>query len=315
MKKVTAIAPVNIALIKYWGKSNTVDITPYNSSVSMTLDNLYTKTTIEESNNGFNFYLNDIEADDIEKKKVYKFIKNFASDEEINKVVVKSTNYVSTAAGVASSSSGFSALATSCNAYFNSKFNQDELIKVTRLGSGSACRSFHGGFVAWENNNKVYRLNNSYNSFVLITVILSKTKKQISSREAMEITVKTSPNYNKFVEEGNIMFGEMVKALSCGDIKKVGELTFRSFISLHKVMEEATPKIIYLNEDSKKVLELAKKLLESGIYVYPTMDAGANVKLLSNEEDYQNIIKKLEENGYFDYYISRLGKGARIIDE
>lgn len=315
MRKTIAVSPVNIALIKYWGKSDKINITPYNSSISMTLDNLYTKTSIEKSDQGFNFFLNDMEASQKDKNKVYQFLSNFAKNSDIDKVIIRSKNYVPTSAGLASSSSGYSALALCANEYFKSGYSLDELIKITRLGSGSACRSFMGGFVAWDKNNNVFKLNNKYKSFVLISVVISKQEKSISSRDAMDITVNTAYNYLKFVEEGNIMFEEMIRALNDGDIIKVGELTQKSFESLHQIMEESNPKIIYMNDESKKVLKIAKNLFDLGIYVYPTMDAGANVKLLTNEDNYLKIIKSLEENGYLDYYISRLGDGAKIIYE
>lgn len=47
--KATAIAHTNIALIKYWGKRDNVLILPANSSLSMTLDQFYTETTVEWS--------------------------------------------------------------------------------------------------------------------------------------------------------------------------------------------------------------------------------------------------------------------------
>ncbi|MFA5542594.1 MAG: diphosphomevalonate decarboxylase [Bacilli bacterium] len=315
MKKITAVSPVNIALIKYWGKSDKIRVTPYNSSISMTLDNLYTKTSIEESTCGYSFYLNGKKASIEDEKKVYDFLKNFVTPREIDKVIVRSTNYVPTAAGVASSSSGFSALALCANEYFDKKYDINKLTEITRLGSGSACRSLLGGFVAWDNKNRVYQLKSKYKDFVLITVIVDESIKEISSRVAMELSVQTANNYQDFVNEGNTLFVEMINALENGDIKKVGELTKTSFLSLHRVMEQSIPKIVYIKEGSKRVLKLVEELFSQGIYIYPTMDAGPNVKILSNENDYQKIIKKLEENGFINYYISRLGAGARIIYE
>ena len=49
--KSTAVAYSNIAFIKYWGRKNEELRLPTNGSISMTLDNLYTTTTIEFSSN------------------------------------------------------------------------------------------------------------------------------------------------------------------------------------------------------------------------------------------------------------------------
>lgn len=313
MKKVTAKAPVNIALIKYWGKADEEKVIPYNSSISISLDNLYTITTIEESDEGFEFFLNDTLASEVDSNKVFKFLKNFAKDKDLEKVRVISKNYVPTAAGLASSASAFAALSLAANSFFETNYDFDKLCAVTRLGSGSACRSLLGGFVAWETNGKVYSLESKYKDFVIISVIIDSNKKEISSRDAMRISVATSPMYNNYVEDSKVDFENFKKALEENDLKQIGELTRKSFVMLHTVMAVSTPSIVYMKDKSIDVLSLVQELESQGIYAYPTMDAGANVKILTTESDYEKIISKLEENGFKEYFVSRLGEGAKVI--
>jgi diphosphomevalonate decarboxylase len=47
--KITGKGPINIALIKYWGKDDEENIIPSNNSISLTLDmnEFYTQTTAE----------------------------------------------------------------------------------------------------------------------------------------------------------------------------------------------------------------------------------------------------------------------------
>lgn len=49
-KSITVRAPINIALIKYWGKRNEELIIPYNDSISLTINDLYAETRIVVSN-------------------------------------------------------------------------------------------------------------------------------------------------------------------------------------------------------------------------------------------------------------------------
>lgn len=315
MKKVTAKAPINIALIKYWGKEDELKVIPYNSSLSLTLDNLYTVTTIEESTSGFSFTLNNKVVDGKELKRVYEFLKLFASIEELEKIKVSSTNYVPTGAGLASSASAFAALSIAANKYFNTNYVFDKLSSITRLGSGSACRSLLGGFVAWEKSGMVYQVNSKVNDFVMISVIVDSNKKEISSRNAMAISIKTSPLYKMFVDEANDDFSKLKLALELGNLKEIGKLTKNSALMMHAVMASTNPPIEYLKEKSYEIIDLCDELLELGLYCYPTMDAGANVKILTNEKDFKKIIQMLEKKGFIDYYISRPGEGALIIDE
>ena len=315
MKKVTAKAPINIALIKYWGKEDELNVIPYSSSLSLTLDNLYTITSIEESTNGFAFILNDELIEGKERSKVYEFLKLFAKNEGIEKVKVISTNYVPTGAGLASSASAFAALSLAANSYFKTNYDFDKLCNITRLGSGSACRSLLGGFVAWEKEGKVYKVESKVNDFVMIFVIVDSNKKQISSRDAMANSVKTSPIYKEFVAEGNRDFLKMKTAIEVGDLKKIGELTKNSAFMMHAVIASTDPPINYLQEKSFEIINLCDVMLEEDLYCYPTMDAGANVKILTTEKDYKRIIQMLEKKGFLNYYISRPGEGAIIIDE
>ncbi|CAI2370864.1 unnamed protein product [Moneuplotes crassus] len=172
---LTAVSPINIALIKYWGKCDEIEIIPINSSLSITLncDDLCSTTTVslgesyEESelilngkSEGFSdrikrmlsFLTDSIPA---EGAKAWDTVKG----EEITipkedllkmKVHVESTNNFPTASGVASSSSGLSCLALCLNKVYGCEMDLGECSRLARLGSGSACRSLFGGFVIWD---------------------------------------------------------------------------------------------------------------------------------------------------------------------
>lgn len=315
MKKVTAKAPVNIALIKYWGKKNIEDIVPYNASISISLDNLYTITTLEESRTGFEFHLDGKLVTGSESDKVYDFLKYFSDETKISNLKVNSTNYVPTAAGLASSASGFAALSLAANSYFETNYDFKELAKITRKGSGSACRSLLGNIVAWENSGEVYNITSPIRDFVMISVLIDKSKKNISSRQAMALSAENSPLYREYVVESAKDFIEMKKALESGDYKLIGKLTKKSSLMMHGIMLSTYPPILYMDKTSIFIYNLMEELSKQGIYANPTMDAGPNVKILTTEKDYKKVIDSLESNGFMDYYISRLGEGARLIEE
>lgn len=315
MKKVTAKAPVNIALIKYWGKKNIEDIVPYNASISISLDNLYTITTLEESRTGFEFHLDGKLVTGTESDKVYDFLKYFSDETKISNLKVNSTNYVPTAAGLASSASGFAALSVAANSYFETNYDFKELAKITRKGSGSACRSLLGNIVAWETNGDVYNIASPIKDFVMISVLIDKSKKNISSRQAMALSAENSPLYREYVVESAKDFIEMKKAIELGDYEKIGKLTKKSSLMMHGIMLSTHPPILYMDKTSIFIYNLMEELSKQGIYANPTMDAGPNVKILTREKDYKKVIDSLESNGFMDYYISRLGEGAKLIEE
>jgi diphosphomevalonate decarboxylase len=280
----------------------------------MTLDNLYTITSIEESTEGFSFSLNNSLITGLESQKVFDFLKEFVSAEEINKVKVISTNYVPTAAGLASSASGFAALSVAANEYFETDFDIQDLAKLTKIGSGSACRSLQGGIVAWEKSGLVYKIDALFNDFVMISVIIEKRKKSITSRDAMEQTVQTSPLYDFWVDETNKDFLKMKEAFIKGDLKLIGELTEKSYRMMHATMLSSNPPILYINEESIKVLNLVHKLRDKSLYAYATMDAGTNVKILSTIEDMDKVTDSLISEGFSNFVVSKIGKGAHLVE-
>src|SRR5699024_1032207 len=147
--RATARANSNIALIKYWGKRNEPLILPTNNSLSVTLDGLYTETTVhfQEQLTEDTFMLNNETVSGIPYERVTEFLNLFRSytGKAGLYAQVDSTNHVPTAAGFASSASGFAALAAATAKALNLDLSNEELSKFTRQGSGSACRSVYGG--------------------------------------------------------------------------------------------------------------------------------------------------------------------------
>ena len=156
--EATARAHTNIALIKYWGKRNETLLLPMNSSISITLDQFYTTTTVQfcKCLTTDIFVFNQHLADEMETLKVSRFldrVRKVAGKELF--ALVTSTNKVLTAAGLASSASGFAALTAAATKALQLDLDKKELSKLARQGSGSACRSIYGGFVEWHKGSLV----------------------------------------------------------------------------------------------------------------------------------------------------------------
>lgn len=318
LHKITARAHANIALVKYWGKQDEKNVIPYNSSLSLTLDQLYTDTTIESAKKD-EFILNGIKQEAAESEKIFKFIDRFRDlSERKNHIRISSFNNFPTAAGLASSASGFAALATAANRYFNTNLPKKELSVITRFGSGSATRSLFGGFVIWQKGEIPYAFE--YDSadwdIAMIVVMISKEVKKVSSKEAMRRTVDTSPYYPAWVESAQSDIESIKRAIKRHDFVTVGEITERSALRMHASMMAAKPPVLYWQPDTIKVLQKVESLRSEGFECYATMDAGPNVKILTRKSQVQTIYEKMSEGINKENMIICLpGEGATIIDE
>lgn len=305
--KATARANTNIALIKYWGKRDDKLFLPRNSSLSITLNNFYTTTTVEfkEELAEDTLILNHIPGSMEEQRKVSCFldkIRTYAGLELYANIITE--NHVPTAAGFASSASGYAALTAAATKAIGLTVSEEELSRLARQGSGSACRSIYGGFVEWEMGcradgmDSVARqiLDEKAWRFSVLSVVISSCNKRVSSREGMKRTVETSPFYQGWLDTVTKDMEVAKQAIKNRDFVTLGEVIEENALKMHGTMLGAKPPIIYWDSGTMEVIHCVHKLREAGISAYFTIDAGPNVKVLclpNQEEEVKNELLKL----------------------
>ncbi|MGP4109187.1 diphosphomevalonate decarboxylase [Virgibacillus sp. L01] len=324
--KASAKAHTNIALIKYWGKRDESLILPMNNSLSLTLNGFYTTTTVDfrESLTEDSFYLNNQPVSGVEYERVTSFldlIREYAGKPNLF-AEVHSTNYVPTAAGFASSASGFAALATAAAKSLGLKVSDEELSILTRQGSGSACRSIYGGFVEWEKGDR----SDGSDSYAIqvapanhwdirvAAVVLSSSAKKVLSREGMKRTVDTSAYYSSWVESIPDDLNNIKEGIKNRDFEKVGEIAEANCLRMHATTLAANPPFTYWHDTTLAVMQSVQELRENGVSAYFTIDAGPNVKVLylpENEETIQSTLREIP--GVDDVIASRAGQGVSYI--
>lgn len=316
-----AKANVNIALIKYWGKHDERLILPYTSSLSLTLSDLYATTSVhfDESLTSDCVTLDEVELpmDDSTRLRVVAMLDLVREKAGIStKAKVVSHNHVPIAAGLASSASGSAALAAAASYAAGLNLTPRELSRLARRGSGSACRSIFGGFVLWnkgEDDETSYAkpiadllaetadkpLSASISASIsaslssslpatknlnpaMIVVTLDRSKKPISSRTAMRRTVETSPAYMPWVEQSKKDLACALDAIRVGSIEQLGEVMEQNSLGMHETMRKANPPVNYLTDKTYVVLNAVRSMRECGWPVWATMDAGPNVKVLTD---------------------------------
>lgn len=316
-----AKANVNIALIKYWGKRDERLILPYTSSLSLTLSDLYATTSVhfDESLTADCVTLDEVElpTDDSTRLRVVAMLDLVREKAGIStKAKVVSHNHVPIAAGLASSASGSAALAAAASYAAGLNLTPRELSRLARRGSGSACRSIFGGFVLWnkgEDDETSYAepiadllaetadkpLSDSISASIpaflssslpatknlnpaMIVVTLDRSKKPISSRTAMRRTVETSPAYMPWVEQSKKDLAFALDAIRVGSIEQLGEVMEQNSLGMHETMRKANPPVNYLTDKTYAVLDAVRSMRECGWPVWATMDAGPNVKVLTD---------------------------------
>ena len=319
-KKITARAHTNIALVKYWGKENEELIIPANSSLSLTLDEFYTDTSVhfDESLSSDEVTLN---GKVIEDEKITKFMDIIRKKSNINAFArIESTNHVPTSAGLASSASAYAALAAAGSKAYGLNLSQKGLSRLARRGSGSATRSIFGGFAAW---NKGTDDESSYGYSIedpvkmdinMIAIILDNQPKKISSRKGMKISIKTSPYYQSWIKQTTADFQIIEEAIKENDFTTLGKTAELNAMRMHSLTLSSDPSYLYINADSLKVINMVKELRENGVECYYTMDAGPNVKIICQSDKISAITDKLSDKFSNDQIkVSGPGEGIKYL--
>ena len=308
---VSASCPSNIALIKYWGKyANQI---PANPSISYTLNNCRTNTEMEFLANE-PFSVQTFLAEKEETKFAEKIEKYFKNIEQYlpwilkGKYIIRTENTFPHSSGIASSASGFGAIAK-CLMELDLRFEirdsglaesrepKAESIKkasfLARLGSGSACRSLYNGLVVWGEtpvvegssdlfavkypDEETHQIFKNFNDWVLL---IHEGEKSVSSTVGHGL-MNTNPYAERRFQEARDNFFVLKDILKTGDLQKFITLVEHEALTLHAMMMMSEPAFILMKTGTLEVINKIWKFREeTGLPLFFTLDAGANVHLL-----------------------------------
>lgn len=305
----SAEAPINIALLKYWGKEDEETKMPLNDSVSVSLTGLRTRTTValveDELDkvewiyiDGQSYMESDAAIQDT--LKILSALKEAGDIKQCYRIRVDSQNDGPTASGLASSASGYAAMTMAMAECLGlSAAGPKFLSQIARLGSGSASRSLHGGFVHWKRDSmlcpshaeQLFPAEHWPELACLVIHLASQGPKAVSSRDAMARTVATSDlarhRYDPAYTSQKV--AAFQRAIDTRDFAVFAELTMRDSNQLHAICLDSYPPLCYLNEDSWKVINVVHALNkpEGRTVAAYTFDAGPHPVLFVLRPDFE----------------------------
>ncbi|MFW5690131.1 MAG: diphosphomevalonate decarboxylase [Spirochaetota bacterium] len=296
---VTASASPSLALIKYWGKLPEGVNLPASSSLAVTLEGLRTVTRVTAKSEASGGSEDVVEVEGIHRSlEPYRALLDHFRERagRTDRVRVVSTNSFPTSAGIASSSSGFAALALALNAFYGTGLPPSDLSAVARLGSGSAARAVYGGFTVWtagSDRAEPVLPPDHWPELRIVVAVLDTAPKPISSRAGMTRSRDTSPVYSTWLAESDRLFREGTRALEQRDIEALGEAMRASYLLMFSTMLTATPPFIYWLPASVAILREVEAMRADGIPAWETMDAGPQVKIVTTDDHVDRVRGRL----------------------
>ena len=287
-----AQAPSNIALIKYMGKKDTEKNIPINPSLSYTLNNLLTSVILEKHAAKKDFWepldmpgtLKFMLSESAQARYLNHLARLKAHFHYSGAFIVRSNNNFPHSSGLASSASSFAAL-TKCAVLALCELTKTPVpsietqAQLSRIGSGSSCRSFFSPWAYWEEET-VKAIELPYKQLLHQVILISQAEKTISSRDAHE-RIKTSPHYATRSSRAVQNLKELRIAFENRVWRDAYKICWREFQDLHQLFATSASPFSYMTDNTKAVLTTLQDLWQQeGDGPLVTMDAGPNIHLL-----------------------------------
>lgn len=322
--QVTARACANIALVKYWGKRDAALNLPAAGSLSLTLAGLVTETSVifDPELQQDELVLDGAAADASRMTSFLDLVRARANMRA--RAWVISRNHFPTASGLASSASGYAALALAATKAAGLDLDHRELSVLARRGSGSAARSVFGGFVRMDAGSQP----DGEDAFarpiestlidrvrMVISIVGGGQPKLHGSRDAMEHVAATSPLYGSWVSLVPTDLAAAEAALAAGDLEALGELAEANALAMHATAIAARPAVMYWQPTTLALLAAVRDMRATGLGAWATIDAGPHVKVLTSTDDALAVARALRAVDGVTTIVSEPGGPAEVIKE
>lgn len=321
--KATARAFANVALAKYWGKADVRENLPAVPSLSLTLDPLATTTTVafDGALKGDEATLNGEIAAGRPLARIVKLLDDVRAEAGVSSFArVETNNSFPTAAGLASSASGFAALACAARVAAGLPHDPRRASITARRASASAARSIYGGFVILPAGHKGERELAAMPLFAadawdlrVVAAVVAEGEKDVSSTRGMELSAQTSPYYDGWVGQAPITFERVLEGVRARDLELTGSAMEASTFAMHACAMASEPSLVYFRPATLAVYETVRALRKRGTGAWATSDAGPHVKVFCEAADVANVEAALRETpGVLRTILARPGGPATV---
>jgi diphosphomevalonate decarboxylase len=318
----TAFAHPNIAFIKYWGNRDERLRLPVNGSISMNLDGLYTRTTVsfQAALALDELVINGRAVSGPGLARVSSILDEVRTAAGIRlRAEVNSENNFPTGAGIASSASAFAALTVAATKAAGLDWDEAQLSRLARHGSGSACRSIPPGFVEWEpgqgdKDSVAFSLAGPQHwALADCVAIVSSGHKSIGSTEGHALA-PTSPLQAARVVDAPRRLEICRRSILGRDFDGLAAIIELDSNLMHAVMMTSNPTLFYWQPATLTVMRAVREWRMAGLPVAYTIDAGPNVHVICPQEQAAGIMEKLKElPGVIDTLMAKVGGAAKLV--
>lgn len=322
--KATVTAPANIAFIKYWGARDLEQAHPVNASISMTLTECVSRSTVAFAEGSYEPDRIELVGEDgsltlppasFRERALAHLdrVRRWARHRGSFRVATR--NSFPTGAGIASSASGFAALTLASTKALGLELTLPELSALARMsGSGSAARSVLGGYVEWSPvgdgaGHAVAIAPASHWDLRDVIALVDHGEKDVSSLDGHRVAA-TSPHFETRQRILPLRLESVRRAVAERDLDTLGPILEEEAIELHLIAMSSKPPIFYWKPGTVQVLETLRRMRRDGVAAWATMDAGANVHVICTPRSEASVAAALQAlSGVCGVLLDGVGEG------
>jgi diphosphomevalonate decarboxylase len=251
---------------------------------------------------------------------------------------IETSNSFPHSSGIASSASGMSALALclmEVEKILVSDMSAEFFIKkasfLSRLGSGSACRSIEGDIVQWGKHDNTqgssdlygikypYEVHDNFKNFQDTILLVDKGQKQVSSTVGHNL-MHNHPFAEQRFAQAHENLDKLIAVFKTGNLTEFIKIVESEALTLHAMMMTSLPYFILMKPNTLEIINKIWAFRErTKTHVCFTLDAGANVHVLYPESEKQEVYQFIKDEliAYCEnqqYICDSLGWGARLVN-
>lgn len=325
--KATIRAGSNIAFIKYWGVDDATINLPQNNSISLTLADAHTTTTLEwlpvRDLTRDELTLDGVRLDECKAARLVRHLDRVRTLATVDyRARVVSQNNFPMASGIASSASGFAALTTAACHALGLNLDATRLSAIARRGSGSASRSLFGGFVEWERGHDdassvAHQLHpaDHWDLYDVVAVV-SGAEKAVSSEQGHGLAGSSPLNRGRVAGLDHAL-AEVRTALADRDLHRLGPVIEQDALAMHAVMMTSIPSLLYWQPGTLEIIHAIRQWREQeGLAAYFTIDAGPNIHVICEAATAPIVQSRLQTlSSVQQIIVSRPGPAPLVLRE
>ena len=241
---------------------------------------------------------------------------------------LRTANTFPMASGIASSASSFAALTLAtavAGAHSVDKFERVwaenssfrcALARISRLGSGSSCRSFGGPWVFWENEDVFPLATEKMPRMAHFVILIKSEPKAVSSSQAHAL-VQTSPLWKDRVDRVENRARLLLAALERADLTNIARIAWSEAWEMHSLFHTCVEPFSYWEPQTIDGLHWFSKFFRaasaSGLSPHDpppivTLDAGPNIHVIVEKKD-REIWRSRLKDFFGDTVILEDGQG------